>query len=186
MSYADRLVEFLSNYYELKNCKTIGFESWYTKLHYSSTFSDRDLVKYFKPGEEVPCIMRGSLFSMRGEAYIKRYYNAARYNVPLNVLKRFIRRIKFTCYSSKEWLNFIDSKEGQEIIYRIRDKWDQGNGSWKDYLSSAIREMVWHHKDEYGCIVKGIETYLSQEQYNAIMLLQEFSDKFQINETSRT
>ena len=117
MSYADRLTEFLSNYYELKNCKTIGFESWYTKLHYSSTFSDRDLVKYFKPGEEVPCIMRGSLFSMRGEAYIKRYYNAARYNVPLNVLKRFIRRIKFTCYSSKEWLDLIDSKESVQLPF---------------------------------------------------------------------
>jgi hypothetical protein len=185
MPYEKRLAEFLSRYsQELDKSKMIGFEDWYFKGgHYTSSycFHPRDLAVYFKSGERKPCLMRGSLLAMRD----KSERSSTKYYLPYSIFKRYIRRIKFTCYSGHEWREFIsyarafrrDQKEGRGhmILTRIKDKWGGHNNQ---YLERHINNMMRGESDSGAyCLVNGKEIYMDKEQYDAIMSMNQFAEK---------
>lgn len=110
MSYDERFEEFKSHY----DLITIGKSSWYEKIDCRLELRNQTVLKYFKEGEDEPCIMRGSLVSYTGQFKAK---NTA----PLLVFERFIRYKKITCLDLEEWRKTKDMLS--DVISRISKKY---------------------------------------------------------------
>lgn len=199
MSYKKRRKEFLKRA-RLETCATVGSVLWYgatgshiemstgwdnnpaplllvndLKLPTVCQFSPYDLGEYFRPGEDIPCLMRGSMEVLRADRKKTMFSNYAQYQVPLGVLERYIRRWKMTFLSFGEWMAWVEGMHGRQIIKRIRNKWDPYNGSWKDHFDHAV------HFDfcrDLTVIVYGeIRDIEDQEKLNAIRKMWDIHQK---------
>jgi hypothetical protein len=157
LSYKKRLAEFSSSAVEREH--SLGFATWYgatgssasTMEHYLTgatlylvdvvgctlprplTFTPSTLGKYFNAGEDVPCIMRGSIYalSLHGRSHAE--------NVFERQVMRWLRKSKITCLSNQEWRGIIYEDFWRTKARRLRDRYCQSSKWWgMDWLKMLV------------------------------------------------
>lgn len=207
MSYAKRLKEFLDVHGPSKNeHQAHGFMSWYgpcsssievsedcntrlprRRLSVNSNvrtglrFSGFALAQYFKAGEDLPCFMRGGLYAMSGPQR-RIHRGGAQYHAPLEAFERYLRRIKMTCLYFSEWTAWLESLRGQNVIGRVRKKWDPYNGSYKDHFTEAL---YYQFVRDNTVLLNGKVTHLDADRLEAVRKLHELSKKIKVNDRTR-
>lgn len=199
-SYAKRLKEFVSSCcYDIDGDKSIGLATWYgatgssllkidgveildvewsnRRIPTGMTFSGRHLAKHFRPGEDLPCIMRGSLFGIRK---LRELSGTPQYDMPLNVIERWLRRTKYTCLNPQEWRDLRESDDGRKFVDRVLSKWGIGQG-WgsRDHFDQGLRILVNEYGGERTVLLRGQTRHLNAEQSEAIDNLQSMSKKLE-------
>lgn len=113
-SYDERLAAYKKTW---RRGVLFGFERWYPKNIRPCYHSHLDLGgthEYFHDGEELPCLMAGSILAMQSKY-------GYRYHMPTEVFSRYIRRIKLTCLTAEQYWEWL--KEHAPLTHRISEKW---------------------------------------------------------------
>jgi hypothetical protein len=181
LSYDKRFALFVERHVLKDDLAMLGFKHWYKRVPLSCCFGWHAINEYFKKGEPEPCIMRGSKYHLRADIYAKEFVNFAQYRVPLGVIKRWMRRVKFTCVDADEWHEMRNSKAWREFYDRIVSKWG-GDSSWSDYLGRSLSEMVtpvlpW--RTSVSVILNGEEVDLTIKQYEAVKRFSDMAKKIE-------
>ncbi len=180
LSYTERVDAFIRYFFDRNPTTGIGFLSWYgmegsstmlradgsrllfahgaaIKLPDCCKFPAADLALYFKDGEDLPCMMRGSLHAANRKHHPK-------YHASTAVFDRYIRKIKLTCLSVNEWRSFATSKKCRDLMARIDNKWNSGNAGRTDHFGDAVRAMVYDSKCSTNVIVEGESVSIHNEK----------------------
>lgn len=171
MSYEERRKEFFSCFgIDLKGA-LIGNLSWYkgfdkkgyecNKLPVSLQFHGADLRRYFNDGEELPCIMRGSMKALHGRQY-QRAHSVNLCYVSDRVMERYLRVIKFTCLSREDMLSYKQSGWYQIICTRISDK----HG-----FSPSVSLFSYSENNQYNLWVAGKQVCVTEKEIEAMKSL---------------
>jgi hypothetical protein len=149
----------------LRSLRTEG-----TRLPNPLTFGPSELAEYFKPGEDLPCFMRGSIYALR----VKKDHQK---EVFRRQIMRWVRKRKITALTMTEWEGMSYREFWKAKAERLKSRYGLGGRwSWLDELDGLVDATP----DRPFVLIDGVRYEVEEEQLKALREMQSLDRKLRV------